>query len=323
MCDNPVPFSEMQSATYQKYKKYGSVKLYMDSLQLPCGNCLGCRIDKLTLWTARCNYEQIKGANAFVTFTYDDYHLPYNDGSLFPTLKQEHFHKYMDNIRHKIKSMPILPPYCRKDFSYFASGEYGDTFNRPHYHVLFFGLDFMAFKKLFDTTWKNGFIKSLPLTSGGVRYVVDYFTKNLVTGEKAEKEYDNKGIERPFKSSSRGLGSELFYTHRDEIRNGDVLKIGSRIIPVPSYYKNLFCSFSDSEVQSRLNFNRENYDRVVKESERLGFPSPDRYIKYIAKANELALSKKLHDKGVANLPSFKEIDNFSDTQNLVQLILNK
>lgn len=321
MCNNPVLFGQMQSKTYETYKKYGSVKSYMDSLKLPCGNCLGCRIDKLALWTARCNYEEIKGANAFVTFTYDDYHLPYNDGSLFPTLKQEHLHKFIDNIRHKVKAMPVLPLHCRKNFSFFASGEYGDTFKRPHYHVLFFGLDFMAFKHLFDTTWENGFVKSLPIISGGVRYVVDYFTKNLVSGDKAVQDYDSLGIERPFKSCSRGLGSELFYTHREEIRKGDVLKIGSRIIPVPLYYKNLLCSFSDIEVQSHFNFNMENYNKIVKESERLGFSCPDAYVKYISKANELALSKKLHDKGVPNLPTFKEIDNFSDTQILVQQVL--
>lgn len=322
MCNNPVLFGQMQSKTYETYKKYGSVKSYMDGLKLPCGNCLGCRIDKLALWSARCNYEQIKGANAFVTFTYDDYHLPYNEGSLFPTLKEEHLHKFIDNIRHKIKSMPFLPPHCRKNFSFFASAEYGDAFRRPHFHILFFGLDFMAFKKLFETSWKFGFVKSLPLTSGGVRYVVDYFTKNLVSGEKAVKEYDSKGIERPFKSCSRGLGSELFYAHRDEIRKGDVLKIGSRIIPVPLYYKNIFCSFSDSEIQSRFNFNLENYNKIVKESERLGFSCPDAYVKYISRANELALSKKLHDKGVPNVPTFKEIDNFTDTKILVQQVLS-
>lgn len=314
MCNNPVPFANIQAKTYQKYQKYGNVQSYMDGIKIPCGNCLGCRLDKLALWSARCNYEQIKGSNAFLTFTYDDFHLPYNDGSLFPTLRQEDLHKFIDNIRHKIRALPVLPEHCRKDFSFFASGEYGDIFQRPHYHVLFFGLDFLECRKFFESSWKKGMVKCLPLMRGGVRYVVDYFTKNLVTGELAEQKYDLRGLERPFKSVSRGLGSELFFAHRDEIRNGKDLKIGSRIVPVPLYYKNLYSRFSDDEIMSRCFINREHFYDIVNESKRLNFPDVDSYIKYISKANELALSKKFHDKGVANIPSFIEIEHHFDTR---------
>lgn len=312
MCDNPVPFSSINYKKYKEYSKYASVKRYLDDIKVPCNNCLGCRLDKLAMWTARCNYEQIKGRNSFVTFTYDNFRLPYRDGAVFPTLEPLHLHKYIDNVRHKISSMPVLPYGSRKDFAYFCSGEYGDTFNRPHYHVLFFGLDFQHFKKFFESTWKNGMIQCLPIRPGGVRYVVDYFTKNMVSGELAEKMYDNKGLERPFKSCSRGLGRELFWLHRDEIRNSGELKIGSRIIPVPLYYKNLFSRFSDDEVALRFCCNRKHYDDIKKESVRLGYPDVDSYVAYIARSNELAYSKSLHDKGVANMPSFADIDRMFD-----------
>ena len=322
MCNNPVRFVNIQAKTYEKYKKYGSVKSYMDGIKVPCGNCLGCRLDKLALWSARCNYELVKGSNSFVTFTYDDWHLPYNDGSLFPTLRQQDLHRFIDNIRHKIRALPVLPDHCRKDFSFFASGEYGDKFQRPHYHVLFFGLDFVECKKFFHSSWKFGMIKSLPLRPGGVRYVVDYFTKNLVTGDLAEKLYDCRGLERPFKSVSRGIGSELFFAHRDEIRNGKDLKIGSRVVPVPIYYKNLYSRFSDDEIFSRCNLNREHFYQIVKESSRLGFKNPDDYIKYISESNESSLARRLFDRGSPVFETYKEVEQSVDTQILAYSSLN-
>ena len=69
--------------------------------------------------------------------------------------------------------------------------------------------------------------------------VIDKARKGDLTGwsfgftdRDVDKMYDDKGIERPFISCSRGLGSQLFYDHSDEIRNGLPLKIGSRLIPV-------------------------------------------------------------------------------------------
>ena len=156
---------------------------------LPCGQCLACRIDSLILWQTRCNIEYIKGRSAFVTFTYDDNHLHYKENAFLPTLKKEEIHRYLDNIRHKVNKLPLLPSLCRKNYHFFFAGEYGDSFLRPHAHILFFGLDFLDMKNLFINSWKNGSIKSLPVSQGGIRYVVDYMTKNL-TGVQAEQEYD-------------------------------------------------------------------------------------------------------------------------------------
>lgn len=92
---------------------------------LPCGGCLGCRLDSMLLWQARCNTEFIKHRSSFVTFTYDDLHLPYNEGALIPTLRKEHLHKFLDNIHHKINKIPLMPIGNTKDYSFFATGEYG------------------------------------------------------------------------------------------------------------------------------------------------------------------------------------------------------
>lgn len=313
MCNNPVPFRSIQSKTYFKYKEYGNVASYMDSLLLPCGNCLGCRLDKLALWTARCNYELYKNRSAFLTFTYDDYHLKYKDDSaLLPSLFRDDLHKYIDNLRHKIKAMPVMPKGSKRDFSYFGVGEYGGHFERPHYHVLFFGLDFADFKKIFYDSWKKGYIKSLPILSGGLRYVIDYFTKENVSGKLAESLYDDTFRERPFNVVSRGLGSELFYQHRDEIRKGKDLHLGFRIVPVPPYYRNLYCTYSDDDVFSRAKINRQHVKEIEKEAEKHNYPSVDSYLEYVRRANELSLESRFRRDNVPVKASYKEIYEISD-----------
>lgn len=317
MCNNPVLLKEIQSKFYKNAQKYHSVNFLYGKNLIPCGNCLGCRVDKLTLWTARCNYELFKGHSAFVTFTYDDYHLPYNDGSLYPTLVKNDLQKYIDNLRHKVKELSILPQGNRKDFAYFCCGEYGDKFKRPHYHCLFFGLDFKDFEKLFRKTWHNGMIKSLPVLSGGVRYVVDYMTK-AVNGDLAVQQFDNKGIERPFKLVSRGLGSELFFNHREEIRKEHILKIGSRVIPVPTYYRNMYHNYNDEEIISRHSFNMEQYQKIVKYAEKFGFSDVDSYLSYARQANERELLSRFRRKNIPVIASYKFIDKDYDVSILAQ-----
>lgn len=294
MCSNPVP-----------RKINGKWQL------TPCNNCLACRVDSLILWQARCNTEYVKHRSAFVTFTYDDLHLPYNENSLLPTLKKEQLHKYLDNISHKVKKMPFLPQGCTKNFSFFASGEYGDKFQRAHYHVLFFGLDFADMKSLFTSTWKNGAIKSLPITSGGIRYVVDYMTKHL-TGEMAEKEYDELNRERPFKKCSRGLGSEFFFAHREEINDTGFIKVGSRLVQIPTYYKNLLTFIDDDGLAINEKVRLDSYKRIMAEGRSLGFDDYDQYIRYKRKSKELTLYRKFQDKGIACYPYYNNYESISD-----------
>lgn len=44
---------------------------------LPCGGCIGCRLERAQAWAVRCVHEaQMHEANCFITLTYDDEHLP-------------------------------------------------------------------------------------------------------------------------------------------------------------------------------------------------------------------------------------------------------
>lgn len=297
MCNNPV------------YRTVRFGKIGEQKVLTPCGGCLGCRVDRLQMWQARCNSEYIKHRSAFLTFTYDNNHLEYNDNAVFPTLRRDHLHRYIDNLRHKVKSLPALPAGSTKDFSYFACGEYGDTFRRPHYHVLFFGLDFKDFEKFFISTWKNGNIKCLPILQGGIRYVVDYMTKQL-TGSAAVKEYDNTFRERPFTSYSKGLGSDFFFAHKTEISETGAVKIGSRKVPVPVYYINLCSNFDFDSISNRDKKVLDNYRQTMIKARSQGFSTYDEYMNYCRRANELSLANRYRSKGVPVSPSYPKLLEF-------------
>ena len=51
-------------------------------VKIPCGQCIGCRLQKSLDWAVRCVHEKsLHEESSFVTLTYDDEHLPAN-GSL-------------------------------------------------------------------------------------------------------------------------------------------------------------------------------------------------------------------------------------------------
>lgn len=240
-------------------KKHGTRYVWdYGTVQLPCGYCLNCRKDKQNYYIDRANYEYCKRLTAsFVTFTYSDLWLPKLavrdfDGSfifddehgskvLRASLDYRDLTKFIDNIRHYIVSHPdIQGVLCQPDFSYIYCGEYGDEFGRPHFHVLFFGLDFAYCKKLIFESWKYGFIDVLPLLDGGIRYVCKYMDKQTF-GALAEYQFDLKGLARPKIRMSRGFGKGLLLDNvKDIVANDYTYPIahGARR-PISSYWKSL------------------------------------------------------------------------------------
>lgn len=289
MCINPV------------YKWLPERKMF-SPFPFPCGGCMSCRLDNLLLWQARINSEWLKYRSSFVTFTYDDNHLQYGvHNAIMPTLKKEDLSKYLDNVRHKIKRVFQENKNLDRqtpNYKYFAVGEYGDNFKRPHYHILYMGIDAFQFQQIFRDSWKNGSVKALPLLPGGVRYVVDYMTKRE-TGELAKTLYEDTYREKPFILSSPGIGQDFFVQHKDEISKTGFVKIGNKLIPVPTHYYNKLAKFTVSDMVN-LNNLRQQYEKQ-KISELLTMFKSKDFVKLLdsqklAKEQSLVQSARLHGK---------------------------
>lgn len=234
-----------------------------NKIPIPCGHCFCCRLDmqRSSIDRMHCAYFS-HSCSAFVTFTYDDYHLVFNDGFRQPTLSKDDAHKYLDKIKHQLKGI---------DFEYYLCGEYGDRFNRPHYHALFFGLDYQLHEKFFNDSWKAGEVKVLPCSPQAFRYVTKYITKPY-SKEWNDKNYYDLGMIPPFRKFSRGLGLSVYLNHLDEIDRYGFFSYHGRRIFVNRYYFNKLVSYSSRTVLNREEAIIKNNALLSESAARFGMP---------------------------------------------------
>lgn len=254
-----------------KIKKYYRETGLYGTTYIPCGWCLNCRVDKQNELTHRCEKELINyKCGAFVTLTYDDLHILPNlrkdsENHLVATLSKSDCKKYLDRLRHNIKNRMPNNLLSNHNFKYLVVGEYGgdgQVFDRPHLHILLFGLDFALCRKEIEKAWQgNGMIKCLPILQGGIQYVLKYLDKQL-HGLEAQIKYDNNNIERPFQNHSLGLGSSLYADQKDYIESHNCCyRWKGKDVPVPPYYKNKYYFHSNSDI-NKLKAQKLKYEKV-------------------------------------------------------------
>lgn len=209
-------------------------------IYIPCGKCIGCRLERSRQWAVRCVAEaQCHEKNCFVTLTYDDNHLPIN-GSLFPRDLTLFFKRMRKNLGQ---------------FRYFACGEYGDLNGRPHYHACIFGLDFRDDAKLVTVKdgnaasqfvesptlaklWTYGQTQVGTLTFESAAYVARYCLKKLLGATPAQKSEHYRGRKEEYVVMSRrpGIGSEWIEKHLEQTYSNDAVMSRGRLSKPPRYY---------------------------------------------------------------------------------------
>lgn len=156
-------------------------------VKIPCGQCIGCRLERSRQWAIRCVHEsQLHDKNCFITLTYDDENLP-RDGSL--------------DHRDWVLFFKRLRKKYGRGIRYYMCGEYGETTARPHYHACVFGLDFddkspwserdgivTYTSETLRNLWGMGHATVGAVTFNSAAYVARYVMKK-VTGQKAEEHY--------------------------------------------------------------------------------------------------------------------------------------
>lgn len=284
------------------YKFYGHhewktiqsfLKDAMSYIEVPCGKCLECRIQRTRQWADRCVLEAKKYKdNYFVTLTYDDNHLPEKN-----SLRPKDLQLFMKRLRKKFPQSKIR---------FFACGEYGDISWRPHYHILLFNcplddlsyvfmhkdvvdidlttgkniyspyqLDLrppksnndLMFSKTIYELWKyQGFISVGKVQYDSAAYVAQYINKKL--DGVASKLYEELGIEAPFlrMSNRPGIGADYFNTH-DEIHNEDHIIIPgdgqAHVSAVPRYFDKLFVKKYGDDVFDPIKIKR-NRKKIIR-----------------------------------------------------------
>lgn len=218
-----------------------------EKLDLPCGQCIGCRLERSRQWAIRCMHEaSLYSDNSFITLTYNDENLPKNN-----TLVKEHFQNFMKRLRKNITPRKVRFYHC---------GEYGDSLGRPHYHALLFNYDFPD-KKYFSgkdgnkiytsdmlsNTWTHGFAVAGEVTFESAAYVARYVMKKI-TGAKADAHYNGRLPEYTTMSRRPGIGKAWFDKYNSDVYPRDgVLVRGSYTRP-PRYYDNELVKIDPSQM---------------------------------------------------------------------------
>lgn len=249
-----------------------SIDINDNYFTVPCGHCIGCRLEQSRQWANRCLLEmRYHSHNYFVTLTYDDLHLPSgtgvdpSTGEVLTThsLVKRDFQLFMKRLR---KKYAILYPGAEK-LRFFMAGEYGDHTFRPHYHAIIFGLrldDLRFYKRSgeynlytsdflcscwcdsngFDSPQPKGFVIVAPANWETAAYTARYCTSKL-TGPLSSV-YDSLNILPPFTLMSRrpGIGLQYLEDHLDDLQQNEYLYIptetGSIQCRPPKYYKRKF-----------------------------------------------------------------------------------
>lgn len=219
-----------------------------ETLYVPCGRCIGCRLEFSRQWAVRMMHEaKMHDDNMFLTLTYDEENCP-SDYSL----SKDVFQRFMKRYRK----------LCGAGIRFYACGEYGEKYLRPHYHACIFGHDF-ADKQPFTVSsgkpvycseslaklWPFGRAYIAEFSFETAAYVARYVTKK-VSGAPAEEVYqrvsDTTGeiwqVEPEFSLMSRrpGIGKAWFERYSSDVYPHDrVINDGFPMKP-PRFYDYLY-----------------------------------------------------------------------------------
>lgn len=219
-----------------------------ERLDLPCGGCVGCRLERARQWSIRIMHEaSLYEHNCFVTLTYTDENLPCNNSLLLRDVQL-----FMKRLRSR------FPREKDNGIRYFLAGEYSPEKRRPHYHLILFNFNFYdrTFLKksksgfdidisgICDEVWRLGHCYIGDVSFGSAAYVARYIV-DKVNGDAAVQHYCDKEtgevIKPEFVVMSRrpGIGKKWFELYGSDVYPSDnVIVKGLRARP-PRYYDSL------------------------------------------------------------------------------------
>lgn len=224
-------------------------------IELPCGQCAGCRLDYARQWAVRCSHEaHMHNENCFLTLTYKE--VPEND-----SLQPSDMRNFLKRLRKHLEP---------KKIRFFQVGEYGETNSRPHHHCLLFGHDFcdkliirrgeypLYRSATLDRLWGHGFAAIGELTFDSACYCARYILKK-VTGERAKDHYGERKPEYTTMSRRPGIGRTFFEKYTNDIYNHDRVVISDKFLcKPPRFYDKLY------EVVDPDHFNSIKEERKTK-----------------------------------------------------------
>lgn len=252
----PVVFNFQQADSSQK-------------LEIPCGRCTGCRLERARNWAIRMLHEaKLYKDNWFITLTYEEGSLPRTVQGL-PTLRPEDFTLFMKRLRKHYscaargegptapspRPLPHGPtgPETPLDnrIRFYQCGEYGEQTARPHHHAIMFNLPLHDLAPItyartknahalyksptLERLWRKGHVTIGKVTFETAAYVAAYVTKKI-SGPMAQEHYQGRLPEYSTMSRRPGIGAAFAAKYQDEIYTADSVIIRGLEMKPPKFY---------------------------------------------------------------------------------------
>lgn len=238
-------------------------------MEVACGSCLGCRLDRSRTWAMRILHESSEHSrNCFITLTYDNENCPVDF-----SLEKTHLQKFWKRLRKK-----------KGKLRYYACGEYGDVCEhqlsasgkgelpkcpscntgRPHYHACVFGTGFEDLELIGEnngvpyftspelaSVWQKGHVQVGELNYESAAYVARYVLKKI-TGNQAKDWYTRvdtitgeiteKVPEFVTMSRKPGIARDWYQANKDDLFPHDHVPVPGKppIKGMPRYYNEIF-----------------------------------------------------------------------------------
>ncbi len=155
-----------------------------------------------------------------------------------------------------------------KGIQFFACGEYGEKFGRPHYHLVLFGVDWSRTRRLHHTDnrtgfhyytdedlsdphtglWPYGHSMISDVTFDSAAYVARYVTKKI-TGDRATGHYETlepttgefymRTPEFATMSKHNPIGSRWVKDHPEEVLSDKFVGPNHKVMRAPRFYEKL------------------------------------------------------------------------------------
>lgn len=312
VCYTPIKASKDAEGNIKFNGKDSFTDLY-----LPCGQCMGCRLNHAETWAIRMTHEaQLHEQNCFITLTYSDENLPEN-GSL-----------QYDDVTKFLKRLRKLLDKTKVKIKYYRVGEYGEKLSRPHYHIILFGFDFSAklryrgqensyehwrtkdgnkyyVSSLLNQLWGVGHAELGEVNYQTCLYVSKYITKKI-NGPAAETHYTRctetgelVSVEPEKASMSRreAIGKNWLEQYWKDIYPHDHCVVNNKVLKVPKYYdKWLEQKFPEIYQQVKISREQSQIDSTID-------------IQELARIHEVKyLTSKQHSRELEGAAPTNEID---------------
>lgn len=147
-------------------------------------------------------HEAHQGRATFITLTYANDYLPENFS--------------LDKVALQLYFKRVRKHYMQQKIKYYACGEYGEKTNRPHYHIIMFGIAPNDYERLDikHNFWPYGHTHlGHSVEAEACAYVAKYVTKMI-----RSKQYSYAPRERPFQLQSQGLGKRYAQRYAQDIK---------------------------------------------------------------------------------------------------------